>query len=509
MMRAAPVLHALTPTLLLSATALAAPVLDSAQGSVELQQAGGTWMPRAASGEITLGLRTGAGRAEIRDGAGRVTVGSASRLRRYLDEVDLQQGRFYLRGPAAVHVQGQHLVMDGAGSLRVDLDGPVRRVAVITGQVRIDRSGRVTTVRGGQQLDLRSGQLSAFRETDPWYAAQFRGEGSASVQATRGAVTLGRAGQARGAVIGDTLEIGATLNTGAGAWAEVGFTGGGYLRLNEQSELSVLSVDRTDRGREVLLKLARGTAWNVVQKGQGGYRIDTPVMSTAVRGTVFRVDADGLVKVFEGQVALPSSADQAVSAGQQRSGAGTVGTLVPDATDRFNQARDAERARPLSLTLPRAPLSLSDLILSARSLPDATLSAQVAGQRVPLNADGDTFRLERLAAPLPEGTYPVTVTAERFGQTLTRTVTVTVDRSAPQVALRAEQRGHLLLLSGAVTDAVPGTLTVTVRIGPRSYTRRVTSGEPLRWALPLADPTAPVQVSARDAAGNERDAALR
>ena len=103
----------------------------------------------------------------------------------------------------------------------------------------------------------------------------------------------------------------------------------------------------------------------------------------------------------------------------------------------------------------------------------------------------------------------MTVTAERFGQTLTRTVTVTVDRSAPQVALRAERRGHLLLLSGAVTDAVPGALTVTVRIGPRSYTRRVTSGEPLSWALPLADPTAPVQVSARDAAGNERDAALR
>lgn len=504
MFRAAPVHHLLSLALLCSASALAAPTVQGTQGRVELQQPGGTWAP--GSGEVTLGLRTGAGRAELHDGAGRITVGSASRLRRYRDEADLLQGRFYLRGPVAVHVQGQHLVMDGAGSLRVDLDGPVRRVAVITGQVRADLSGRVVTVRGGQQLDLRSAALSAFRETDPWYAAQFRGEGSATVQATRGAVQLNRAGQVRGAASGDTLEPGAVLSTGQGAWAEVGFTGGGYLRLNEQSELSVLSVDRTERGREVLLKLARGTAWNVVEKGQGGYRIDTPVVSTAVRGTVFRVDAAGLVKVFEGQVALPSNADQAVSAGQQRSETGTVGTLVPDATDRFNQARDAERAQPLSLTLPRAPLTLSELILNARSLPDATLSAQVAGQRVPLSADGSSFRL---SATLPEGTYPVAVTAERFGQTLTRAVTVTVDRSAPQADLRAERRGHLLLLSGVVTDNVNAGVILTTRIGTRTYARTVTPGQPLAWALPLPDTAAPVHVTVRDAAGNERDVTLR
>ena len=503
---------AAVPTLIFAALcgvpALAAPALTRAEGRVEAQQPGGTWASQD-SGEVTLGLRTGAGRAELRGGTGLITVGSASRLRRYLDEADLLQGRFHLRGPVAVHVQGQHLVMDGPGALRADLDGPVRRVAVLAGQARLDLNGRIVTVQAGQQLDLRGGQLSAFRETDPWYAAQFRGEGNASVQATRGPETLVRPGQTRSAVIGDPLEVGTTLNTGAGAWAEVGFTGGGYLRLNEQSELSVLSVDRTDRGREVLLKLARGTAWNVVQKGQGGYRIDTPVVSTAVRGTVFRVDASGLVKVFEGQVALPSNADQAVSAGQQRSEAGTVAPLTLDATDRFNQALDADRARPLTLSLPRPGLTLTELALSARSLPDTVVTAEVAGQRLPFRADSGTYRLDPLTAQLPEGTYPVRVVASRAGRSIQQTVTVTIDRTAPQGTLGGQRRGRVLLLTGRVQDNSAARVTLTARVGTRTYTRTVTPGEAVVWALPLPDPTTPVTVRARDAAGNERDVPLR
>lgn len=507
--RPAPLHLALTLAAMTHASSLAAaPTLERAQGRVETQRAGGTWTPQA-TGEITQGLRTGAGRADLRADTGQITVGSVSRLRRYLDEADLLQGRFYLRGPVAVHVQGNHLVMDRPGALRADLDGPVRRVALLSGQARLDLLGQIVTVRAGQQIDLRSGQITPFQETDPWYAAQFRGEGSAAVQATRGAVTLRHAGQTRSALTGDTLEIGASLNTGAGAWAEVGFTGGGYLRLNEQSELSVLSIDRTDRGREVLLKLASGTAWNVVQKGQGGYRIDTPVVSTAVRGTVFRVDAQGLVKVFEGQVALPSNADQTVRAGQQRESSGRVAELTLDATDRFNQALDAERARPLTLSLPRTGLTLAELALSARSLPDTALSAEVAGQRVNFSADGGTYRLDRLTEALPEGTYPVRVVATRAGRTVQQTVTVTIDRTAPQGTLSATPRGHLLLLSGQVQDNRAARVRLTARLGPRTYTRLVTPGERFVWALPLQEPGAPLTVSARDAAGNERDVTLR
>ncbi|MFC6666586.1 FecR domain-containing protein [Deinococcus radiopugnans] len=152
------------------------------------------------------------------------------------------------------------------------------------------------------------------------------GLGAATVEAVRGPVRLLERGNTRLAGLGDDLTAGTALNTGADAWAEIGFSGGGYLRLNAQSELKVLSIERTSAGREVLLKLEKGTAWNVVEKGQGGYRIDTPVVSTAVRGTVFRVDASGLVKVFDGQVALPG---QAAGPGVRKGWSGRTSSAAP------------------------------------------------------------------------------------------------------------------------------------------------------------------------------------
>ncbi|GGR52093.1 hypothetical protein GCM10008959_11810 [Deinococcus seoulensis] len=489
------------------------PRLTQAQGSVELLGTSGTWAPGGTPGtELSTSLRTGTGRAELTSGAGQVVVGSASRLRRYLDEADLLDGRFFLRGPVAVHVQGVHVVMEGAGQMRVDLNGrATRRVAVLQGQARLSLNGKLVTVRAAQQVDLGSGKVTAFREQDPWYASQYRGLGNANIEATRGQVRVDRAGQSRVAVIGDALDPGVTLNTAAGAWAEVGFTGGGYLRLNEQSELSVLAVERTERGREVLLKLSRGTAWNVVQKGQGGYRLDTPVVSTAVRGTVFRVDASGVVKVFEGQVALPGEGDQAVSAGQQRAEAGGVGTLQPDALDRFNQSLDAERARPLTLDVPRGPLQLQDLTLLARSLPDASVQASVAGRTVTLGGADGVFRLERLEDTLPEGTYAVAVTATRFGQTLTRQVPLLIDRTAPVVTVQARREGRVLTLTGRVQDASLTTsgaasrqrVKLSVTLGGVTYTRSVSGTPDFQWTLPLLTP-GPVTLSATDEAGNER-----
>lgn len=493
------------------------PRLAQAQGSVEFLGASGTWAPGSAPGtELSTSLRTGTGRAELKSGAGQIVVGSASRLRRYLDEADLLDGRFFLRGPVAVHVQGTHVVMEGAGQMRVDLSGrATRRVAVLQGQARLSLNGKLVTVRAAQQVDLDSGKVTAFREQDPWYASQYRGLGDANIEATRGQVRVDRAGQSRVAVIGDALDPGVTLNTAAGAWAEVGFTGGGYLRLNEQSELSVMAVERTERGREVLLKLSRGTAWNVVQKGQGGYRLDTPVVSTAVRGTVFRVDASGVVKVFEGQVALPGEGDQPVSAGQQRAEAGGVGTLQLDALDRFNQSLDAERARPLTLDLPAGKLQVQDLTLLARSLPDASVQASVAGRTVTLGGTDGVFRLERLEDTLPEGTYAVTVTATRFGQTLTRQVPLVIDRTAPAVTVQGRREGRVLTLTGRVQDASLTTtdgsraarnrVTLRVTVNGVAYTRTVTAGRPdFQWTLPLATPGSPVTLNATDEAGNER-----
>ncbi|GHF41448.1 hypothetical protein HNQ07_001473 [Deinococcus metalli] len=480
--------------------------LVQAQGGLELQQAGGSWNPQAGPALVSTALRSGAGRATLRVGAaGQIVMGSASQLRRFRDEADLLRGQFLLRGPVAVHVQGQHLVMDGPGRVRVDLSGATRRVAVLQGAVRLDLSGGLVEVRAGQQVALRDGEVTAFQESDPWYDAQFRGEGDAVVEATRGAVRLGGTRPTQAAVVGDVLRAGDTLNTGAAAWAEIGFTGGGYLRLNEQSELNVLSVDRTSRGREVLLRLARGTAWNVVQRGQGGYRIDTPVVSTAVRGTVFRVDAAGLVKVFDGQVALPSQGDAPVAAGQQRPPAGGVSPLTLDAVDEFNRALDAQRGAPLTLDVGPRAVSLPDLAVQARSQPGAGLSVTVAGRTLPLSAQDSEYRLAQLEDRLPEGLYRVRVTARRAGQTLTRTQTVYIDRTPPVLSgVTVQRAGELLIVSGRVQDASPARVTVTVTAGTRTVRHFVDGAAgAFRWLLPAGGAAGPVTLTARDAAGNE------
>ncbi|MBB6016564.1 FecR domain-containing protein [Deinococcus radiopugnans] len=496
----------------------APPSLLNAQGRVEISGPGGIWQAQSAATEITTRLRTGTGRAVLREGRqGQLIVGSASELRRYQDEADLLSGRFFLRGPVAVHVAGHHVVMDGPGQLRVDL-GPIeRRVAVIAGRLRIALRGQTVEVGAGQQVALDSGRFSAFRETDPWYAAQFRGLGAATVEAVRGPVRLLERGNTRLAGLGDDLTAGTALNTGADAWAEIGFSGGGYLRLNAQSELKVLSIERTSAGREVLLKLEKGTAWNVVEKGQGGYRIDTPVVSTAVRGTVFRVDASGLVKVFDGQVALPGQAagpggaEGVVGQDQQRGAGGGLLPLQLDAVDRFNIAQDAARAQPLTLALDLPGRSLQELALAARSLPDAQVTLTVAGQTLPLTGENGTFRLERLKTALPEGQYTVTVRAQRYGQTLTRRQTVTVDRTPPQLGnLSVTRVGRLLTVSGVVTDAGGSRVGLTLEVGGQRYRRWVDprTGGRFSWSVPLPSPGASAQLTLQDSAGNRSHAQL-
>jgi hypothetical protein len=199
-----------------------------AAGRVEVQEAGNVWRSQAGISNVAVGLRTGTGRAVLQSGTGQIVVGSASKLRTYQEEADLLEGQFLLRGPVAVHVQGNHLFVDGTGLVRVDLapGGSTLRVAVISGSSRLAVETRITTIQASQQIALKTGQISAFRETDPWYAAQFRGAGTATIEATRGAVKLFRGGAASvNAAVGDDLAAGERLTTDTGAWAEVGFTG--------------------------------------------------------------------------------------------------------------------------------------------------------------------------------------------------------------------------------------------------------------------------------------------
>ena len=472
-------------------------------------------------------LRTGTGRAVLAlPQGGTLTVGSGSLLRVNQRQPDLQAGRFFVSGDGSLYLGGAHLYAQG--QVRLDAGGRLRRAAVIAGQLRVSRAGRTLTIRPGQQYDFLTGQVQTFSETDAWYLSRFVGVGEVSVQAARGTVECSEPGRTpaswQAAQLGRALGGGTLIRTGAGAWAELGFSGGGYLRLQADSQLRVLGLEQTSAGRQVLLQLESGSAWNVVQKGAGGYQITTPTVTTAVRGTVFRVDAAGLVKVFDGAVALPSQPGAVLGSQQQREVSGAVEVLRPDALDAFNQSLDAARAdrTVLSITAPAVagPLQLPDLKLSVSSNPGAVVTARISDQGKVQGGEqggndersytlsGDEGRYG-LAQTLPEGRYTLTLRSERPGQSQELSQALVVDRTPPDVQISAvERRGGVLSIRGTISDNFSAQPLLRAVLNGQTYTLHVSGA--FEWNLPLAHGADPgtLSLTAVDDAGNEGHALL-
>lgn len=499
--RSRPALAALlaAPLLLGTAAAQTAPlVAQQVLGRAEVLE-GITWRAISGPAPVRQGLRTGAGRVWLEsNGGGRsgaVLVGPESRLRAYRDEADLQGGQFLLRGPVGTHVLGNHLVLEGGAQARVDLgtNGAPRRVALLAGNARLAVAGGVVRLNAGRQVALGSGAVSAFAETDPWYAAQFTGVGRVTVQATRGPVYVGGDTGRQIARIGAPLGTGDRLITGGNAWAEVGYAGGGYLRLQAGGELDVLGTERTVLGHEVTLGLTRGTVLNVVQGGGPG----TLLASSAVRGSLFRVGAARLAQTF-GDPGVVASA-------------GTARTAATPPSRPPVPAAPAGAA--LTLQLDPVPGALRDLTLGVSSLPGARVVARVGTRSFPLSpVSGQPGRFRLSGAALSEGPHTVQVRAEGRGQLRTRLLKVTIDRTPPTLSgVRAERTGRVLLLSGSVRDAGAGRVDLTANLGGESFRQSVLlagGAGTFRLTLPAPAPGTPVRLTVRDEAGNEAHAVL-
>ncbi|MCS6781070.1 MAG: FecR domain-containing protein [Geminicoccaceae bacterium] len=117
----------------------------------------------------------------------------------------------------------------------------------------------------------------------------------AHLVAVRGAVRVQvRDGSERSAAIGLRLEAGDRLVTGPDATALVRFADGSQLEVHPDCEIV---FDRLAAyGRSVMvdtrLRLERGRLRARVQRGTGGFGIETPAAVAAVRGTAFRIAAD-------------------------------------------------------------------------------------------------------------------------------------------------------------------------------------------------------------------------
>jgi len=241
------------------------------------------------------------------------------------------------------------------------------------------------------------------------------------LQARQGSVLTGRdLDHFRSAEIGQVFASGVRLST----WAEVDLSG---VRLHARSQLRVLGVEKTDRGREVL-QLESGSAWNVVRKGAGGYQLSTPTVTTAVRGTLFRVDATGLVRVCNGAVSLPSHGDVLVGQGR-------------------------ERAKGTVMKLAQLP-QVSELRLAVTSNPGAQISVTIGGR------------------------YDLVVRAQRPEKSVELTQALTIDRTPPVLSVSSVEAGGATF-TGTGTKAP----LLSAALGGQTYT--LPAGGPFRWTLPL------------------------
>lgn len=436
-------------------------------GRAEVRGANDLWRPLATLSASQSrqqnpenGLRTGVGRVKLQSGKGKLLMGSRSQVRVYRQKPDLQSGHFFVEGPAAVYLLGRHMVMEKAGSFRVDIAATgQKRVAVLNGHLRISGNKGINKLKAGQQMKFPTTQVTKFKEEDPWYLAQFIGIGSAQIEGLRGDVFVTRTGKtsAESAKLQMSLDTGDNIKTADKSWAELSFAGGGYLRLAEKSELSVLSIEKTNKGREVVMQLQAGSAWNVVAKGLGGYRISTPVLSTAVRGTTFRVDASGLVKVIEGSVVLPSATSEvSLSTGQQKQDKQPIEKLQLDAQDKWNISLDKERGQPAKLTVKPLPKYAKTLLLQGKVLSNTKLLAQVKHQQqakaltlVPTPDGSFSWRNDTVI----EGKHTLSIIAQRYKSSKSWQDTVIIDRTKPSLSDSAfSHQGRILTIKGVAAD---------------------------------------------------------
>ena len=241
---------------------------------------------------------------------------------------------------------------------------------------------------------------------EQWLRLQTR---EVRIDALHGEVALtGADGLLRPARVGDRLAPGMKLVTGEAGSAALAFADGSRVQLRPRSELGVQqSADfAAGAGSWVRLELLRGSVDSLIapRSGPAGrFEIQTPAAVAAVRGTRFRVHADGDAarnETLEGRVAFGNAAgEQSVTAGQGSFARTGVAATPPRAL----------------LPAPALPALFADRLPINRPFPPldgaTAYRVQIAGDAtfdtVLIDAFGPAAAVR--AADLPDGEYRVRV----------------------------------------------------------------------------------------------------
>jgi hypothetical protein len=146
-------------------------------------------------------------------------------------------------------------------------------------------------------------------------AAQVQVQGQAAqaeITKIKGNATYSAAGGAAMPLkVGDKIPGGSVIKTGPGAYADVFFgNSAGYVRVLENSTLNVdkfaLSDTGADTAVDLQLNLPEGTAVGRVNKlsAASKYEVKLPYGIAGIRGTVWKMTANGTVVLLSGSLIL-------------------------------------------------------------------------------------------------------------------------------------------------------------------------------------------------------------
>lgn len=463
--------------------------LNNITGQVEILGNNGIWSTVSADTNVTRGLRTGVGRAVLDNNAAQYTLGSNTRIDFYRNKPRLLDGQAYLENAQTAYALGHHLRLGSNAQVRIDMHANNRSLSVIRGEAMVSgAAGGLFNLKANQRLNLETLKVSNFSENNPWYQDKLVGLGAARLDGYKGQVEILQAGQWDKATL-SALKIGDTLRTGKDSWAEIGFDDNSYVRLAAQSQLKITGVERIlvqqQARRRVILELQKGSAWNVVEPGKGGYELRMGNLVASVRGTKFRVD-DNLIKVIDGQVAADLGDTPSDIASGQQWVAGTIGTLVLDASDLANLQLDLERQIPFRYNIdwPKDTLR-SNVNITVYSTPKSTVTLS-DGQQLQQQVISDQAGWSYFQPQLADGNHTLKISIEYRGAVHEEQYSYTIDRTPPITNIQTSHDAQSLYIKGTVEDASAVALDVLWSDGSRQTLEMTSSTLDIQLSRPAA-----------------------
>jgi len=171
----------------------------------------------------------------------------------------------------------------------------------------------------------------------------------------KGPVEIMKTGQAewKPALKGRPVAEGDRLRTGAGAWCEVLFKDGSFIKLEAGAEAAAESLKATAEERSFSFSFLKGKALWMVAKVRGKveakFIVRTPTVVCAVRGTDFSmlVSTAGqtTIGLFDGKVALSGAAVEKELLSGEEASADAAGLSIQDDLSKMMKAEEKRYSR--------------------------------------------------------------------------------------------------------------------------------------------------------------------